>query len=239
MSYSKSDSKSAKKQSPILANGRLRLLLTGAIAVLVAVLLPGWIGLPTRILSIWDSAMLCFLTVTWWAMLQATPDSMRRKAQQQDVGLVLMLSLLTAVACISVLAIAFMLRDNQDVSQGLLVIHLLLSFLTIVGSWLVVHTIFALHYAHGYYQDGSRSLKQNKAEGLDFPGDIEPDYWDFLYFSFVIGMTSQVSDVEILSRSLRRLSLGHGVLSFFFNTMILAMSINVIAGLIQNTNRAS
>lgn len=239
MSYSKSDSKSAKKQSPILANGRLRLLLTGAIAVLVAVLLPGWIGLPTRILSIWDSAMLCFLTVTWWAMLQATPDSMRRKAQQQDVGLVLMLSLLTAVACISVLAIAFMLRDNQDVSQGLLVIHLLLSFLTIVGSWLVVHTIFALHYAHGYYQDGSRSLQQDKAEGLDFPGDIEPDYWDFLYFSFVIGMTSQVSDVEILSRSLRRLSLGHGVLSFFFNTMILAMSINVIAGLIQNTNRAS
>lgn len=229
---------SAKKQLPMLANGRLRLLLTGAIAILVAVLLPGWIGLPTRILSIWDSAMLCFLTVTWWAMLQATPDSMRRKAQQQDVGLVLMLSLLTAVACISVLAIAFMLRDNQDISQGLLAIHLLLSFLTIVGSWLVVHTIFALHYAHGYYQDGSRSLKQDKAEGLDFPGDIEPDYWDFLYFSFVIGMTSQVSDVEVLSQSLRRLTLIHGILSFFFNTMILAMSINVIAGLIQNTNRA-
>ncbi len=225
---------SPNTQLLMLANGRLRLLLTGAIAVLVAVLLPGWIGLPTRILSIWDSAMLCFLTVTWWTMLQATPASMRRKAQQQDVGLVLMLSLLTAVACISVLAIAFMLRDNKGVSQGLLAIHLVLSFLTIVGSWLVVHTIFALHYAHGYYQDGSRSLKQDKAEALDFPGDIEPDYWDFLYFSFVIGMTSQVSDVAVLSRSLRRLSLGHGVLSFFFNTMILAMSINIIAGLIQN-----
>lgn len=222
-----------------LSSGRLRLVLTLAIAIFVAAVLPGWIGLPTRILTIWNSATACFLTLTWWAMLQATPASMRHKAQQQDVGLVFMLSLLIAATCISVLAIAFMLRDNKNVGQGLLAIHLVLSFLTIVGSWLVVHTIFALHYAHGYYQDGSRSLKQDKAEGLDFPGDIDPDYWDFLYFSFVVGMTSQVSDVEIWSRSLRRLALIHGVLSFFFNTMILAMSINVIAGLIQNTNQAS
>lgn len=225
-----------EKRGLRLSNGRLRILLTGAIAIVVAAVLPGWIGLPTRILMIWNSAVVGFLTLTWWAMLQATPASMRRKAQQQDVGLVFMLSLLVAAACISVLAIAFMLRDNKHVGQELLTLHLVLSFLTIVGSWLVVHTIFALHYAHGYYQDGSRSLKQDKAEGLDFPGDIDPDYWDFLYFSFVIGMTSQVSDVEIWSRSMRRLALIHGVLSFFFNTMILAMSINVIAGLIQSTN---
>jgi uncharacterized membrane protein len=83
-----------------------------------------------------------------------------------------------------------------------------------------------------YYQD-HRIQSNSKAGGLDFPEDIEPDYWDFLYFSFVIGMTSQVSDVQITSQSLRRLSLLHGILSFFFNTAIVAMSINIIAGLIQ------
>ncbi|MER3478716.1 MAG: DUF1345 domain-containing protein, partial [Leptolyngbya sp. ERB_1_2] len=76
------------------------------------------------------------------------------------------------------------------------------------------------------------TLEECKSEGIDFPGDVEPDYWDFLYFSFVIGMTSQVSDTNITSRSIRRLALGHGVLAFFFNTTILAMSINIIAGLI-------
>ncbi len=103
---------------------------------------------------------------------------------------------------------------------------------TIIGSWLLVHTIFAMHYAHEYYQD-HQTQSDCKAGGLDFPEDIEPDYWDFLYFSFVIGMTSQVSDVQITSRSMRRLSLLHSILSFFFNTAIVAMSINIIAGLIQ------
>ena len=103
---------------------------------------------------------------------------------------------------------------------------------TIIGSWLLVHTIFAMHYAHEYYQD-HQTQSECKAGGLAFPEDIEPDYWDFLYFSFVIGMTSQVSDIQITSRSMRRLSLLHSILSFFINTAIVAMSINIIAGLIQ------
>jgi uncharacterized membrane protein len=81
-----------------------------------------------------------------------------------------------------------------------------------------------------------KTLQQAEADGLDFPREIEPDYWDFLYFSFVIGMTSQVSDVQVTSRSLRRLALLHGVLSFFFNAMILAMSINIIAGMIEGAS---
>lgn len=212
---------------------QLRLLLALIVAAAVIVLLPGWIHLPTRLLSAWDAAMMCLLAMTWWEMLRATPDSMRRKAQQQDVGRLVILSLITAAACVSVLAIALMLRDSKNVQPTLLAIHLSLSILTIVGSWLLVHTIFALHYAHGYYQDPHKTLQQAEEDGLDFPREIEPDYWDFLYFSFVIGMTSQVSDVQVTSRSLRRLALLHGVLSFFFNTMILAMSINIIAGMIE------
>lgn len=174
--------------------------------------------------------MLCFLILTWTIILQATPKSMRRHAQQDDPGRVVILGSITAAACFSVLAIVFMLQD-KGASPNVLRLHLGLAIVTLVGSWTLVHTIFALHYARGYYQD-HKTLSECKAEGLDFPGQDDPDYWDFLYFSFVIGMTSQVSDVEITSRSLRRLSLIHGILSFFFNTSILAMSINIIAGLL-------
>lgn len=176
--------------------------------------------------------MLCFLLLSWSVMLRATPETMRSNAKRQDEGRLVILSLVTTAACASVFAIGFMLKDAKG-EAGNLLLPVLLAAITILGSWLLVHTIFALHYAHGYYQDGNQSLAESKAEGLDFPGDIEPDYWDFLYFSFVIGMTSQVSDVAIESRSMRRLALIHGVLSFFFNTAIVAMSINIIAGLIQ------
>ncbi len=174
--------------------------------------------------------MICFLGLTWALMTNATPDSMRRHAQQQDPGRLAILGLVTAAACSSLFAIGFILHD-KGLQNRLLVLHLALSIVTIVGSWLLVHTIFASHYAHTYYRDG-KSLHECKEDGLDFPSDIEPDYWDFLYFSFVIGMTSQTSDVEVTSRDIRRLALMHGVLAFFFNTTIVAMSINIIAGLI-------
>lgn len=212
---------------------QLRLLLSIGVAGVVAVVLPDWVHLATRVLCLWDAAMISFLALTWWVMFRATPASMRRNAQQQDISRLIILTLITTAACISVFAISFLLRDSKHTSSPLFWFHLGLASVTILGSWSMVHTIFAAHYAHGYYRDDEESLSQLQSEELDFPGDIEPDYWDFLYFSFVIGMTSQVSDVQILSRSLRKLALFHGVLSFFFNTMILAMSINIIAGLIQ------
>ncbi len=199
-------------------------------AALVGSFLPSWMHWATRTLCIWDAGMACFLGLTWGTMLQATPATMRKRAQQQDAGRLVILGLITAVACISIFAIVFMLQDKKN-AGGLLILHLGLSILTIVGSWMLVHTIFAIHYAHAYYQD-HKTLQERKSAGIDFPGELEPDYWDFLYFSFVIGMTSQVSDTDITSSAMRRLALIHGILSFFFNTTILAMSINIIAGLI-------
>jgi uncharacterized membrane protein len=163
-------------------------------------------------------------------MLRANPEMMRRFARQEDEGRVVILSLITISACISVVAIGLILQDKGKENSRLF-LHLGLSIATIISSWLLVHTIFAQHYAHIYYR-AERTLAECKADGLDFPGEIEPDYWDFLYFSFVIGMTSQVSDVNVTSRQIRRLSLIHGVLSFFFNTTIVAMMINIVAGLI-------
>lgn len=212
-------------------DARPRLLISILVASLVSGLLPSWLHLPTRILCIWDSGIVCFLVLAWSMMLRATPQKMRRNAQRQDESRLVILSLITAAACASLLAIAFMLRDTKGISTNVLTLHLTLSLITILGSWLLVHTMFTLHYAHSYYRDG-KAPDEGEGEGLVFPSDNEPDYWDFLYFSFVIGITGQVSDVQVTSRFIRRLALIHGVLSFFFNTVILAMSVNIIAGLV-------
>jgi uncharacterized membrane protein len=211
---------------------RSRLILSILVALIVLVLLPSWFSLSTKILCIWDAGMITFLAATWALMVRAKTKTMRHNAQSQDEGRLVILSIVTTAACASIFAIAFILKETKGKDTSILITHLILAVVTIIGSWLLVHTIFAMHYAHEYYQD-HKTQSECKAGGLDFPQDIEPDYWDFLYFSFVIGMTSQVSDVQITSRSMRRLSLLHSVLSFFFNTAIVAMSINIIAGLIQ------
>ena len=101
--------------------------------------------------------------------------------------------------------------------------------MTILLSWVFAHTAFAVHYAHDYYADRSAQV----SPGLLFPGDAgDPDYWDFLYFSFVVGMTCQVSDVQVATQPWRRLVLAHGVIAFVFNTVVLALSINLLAGLL-------
>jgi uncharacterized membrane protein len=104
-----------------------------------------------------------------------------------------------------------------------------LATVTILLSWIFMHTMFALHYAHEFYGEG----RDTKVGGLQFPGTDEPDYWDFLYFSLVIAMTSQVSDVQISSRSIRRLGTIHGVIAFFFNLTILALTVNMVSNLVQ------
>lgn len=221
--------KSARKP-PRQISVRLRLSISMIVAIIVGILLPASVKIIARLLGSWDIFTICFLGLNLRVMLRANPDAMRRFAQQEDEGRGLILSLVTAAACISVLAIGLISHDKGK-ENSLLFFHIGLSIVTIVSSWLLVHTIFAQHYAHTYYRSG-RELSECKADGLDFPGEIEPDYWDFLYFSFVVGMTSQVSDVSVTSRQMRKLSLIHGVLSFFFNTTIVAMTINIIAGAI-------
>ena len=211
---------------------RPRLLVSVGISLLVAVLIPSWLHLPTRILCAWNVGVDCFLALTLWKMLKVTPEKMRRYAQHEYEGRLGIVILVIAAACASVLAIGFLLNDKKGIGTSILILHVILSVMTIVGSWLLVHTIFTLEYAHSYYHLASDKDGSEESGGLDFPEDRDPDYWDFLYFSFVIGMTSQVSDIQTTSRHMRRLALIHGVLSFFFNTSILAMSINIIASLV-------
>jgi len=165
-------------------------------------------------------------------MNAAAPNKMRQGAQRQDESRLAILTLVVAAACASLIAIGFMLKHTQGLPIIALTLHVTLAVITVVCSWLLTHTMFTLHYAHLYYQGNGLASTAGEKGGLEFPGEKQPDYWDFLYFSFVIGMTSQVSDVQVVSRPMRRLVLVHGMLSFAFNTVILALSVNIIAGLL-------
>jgi uncharacterized membrane protein len=220
-----------KSKIPMKWSVRSRLLLSILVAGFTSLMLPAWLHLPTRLLCIWDSGAICFLILTWTVMLSVTPDMMSQRAKlDDDEGRFVILSLMTTASCASLFAVGFILHDKKELSTGIVFLHITLSVTTIIASWLLVHTIFASHYAKGYYQADRSSPEVDRIGGLDFPNCSMPDYWDFLYFSFVIGMTSQVSDVQVVSRRMRRLTLLHSVMSFFFNTAILAMSINIIAG---------
>ena len=221
-----------KARMPMKWSIHPRLLISILASTLVSFLLPSGLHLSSLALCIWNAGMYCFLFQSWAVMLKATPETMSRRAKLNDDGRFVILFLITAAACASILAIGFIIHDVKKLAPGLLFLHIAVSVSTIIGSWLLVHTIFASHYARDYYQDDPSTPEIDDIGGLDFPNCIMPDYWDFLYYSFVIGMTSQVSDVQIRSRQIRRLSLFHGVLSFFFNTAIVAMSINIIAGII-------
>jgi uncharacterized membrane protein len=123
-----------------------------------------------------------------------------------------------------------LLQQVKQLAGPARAVHILLALVALANSWLMIHTIYAFHYAHRYYiQEKGRPPGDH---GMDFPGTAPPDYADFVYYSYVIGMTSQVSDVQIISSEMRRITLVHSVLSFAFNMLVLALSINVVAGAI-------
>jgi uncharacterized membrane protein len=157
---------------------------------------------------------------------------MRQTVLENDQGRVgVLLAVLAAIGA-SIAAIFFLLEKPRETGGSPPAMHVVLAVATIVCSWLMTHVMFALHYAHRFYRDDPSTAEKDATGGLAFPQTATPDYWDFLYFSFVIGMTSQVSDVQVTSRAMRRLVLWHGVLSFAFYTIVLALSINIVARLL-------
>ncbi|MGH7089391.1 MAG: DUF1345 domain-containing protein [Stellaceae bacterium] len=200
-------------------------------AILLYFLLSGRAGAAARFL-IADGGALVFLAAVWIMMMRATPEGMRRRAELEDEGryTILVLSVTAAIAIL--LTIGFELHGIKNLSPAQTALHVALAAGTILLSWFFMNTIFAMHYAHGYYGDADPSDDYKPIGGLVFPGQAKPDYWDFMYFSFVVGMTFQVSDVQIEDHALRQVVLAHGVLAFFFNVIIVALTINIIAGLI-------
>ena len=197
-------------------------------AILLGYSLLAEFPLPSRIVAACDLGCLVYLALTWPMMARATPRQMRARARRMDAGKGVFLALTVGVAVFALIATVIEMNDAKSLSHLGLAAHLALAIGAIIGAWLVMHTTFAIHYAHAYYGEGADGEDRG---GLDFLGGEPPDYWDFLYFALVLGMTSQVSDATISRRSLRRLALAHSVLAFFFNAVILAMTINLVAGL--------
>jgi len=203
---------------------RPRLATSMSLGPAAALLLPHSIAAPTRALLAWDLAAGLYLALAFVMMLGGSVERMRWRARLQDDGAATVLALTVAAALASLAGITLELVGVKNYPPRGQVLHLLLAASTILVSWTFIHTAFALHYAHEFYRDHSRAC-------LEFPGGGAPDYLDFLYFSFVIGTTSQTADVSISSRSMRRLALLQGVIAFFFNTTLLALTINIAAGL--------
>jgi uncharacterized membrane protein len=202
----------------------IAILVGVAIAIAVAPLGLQW---GARTLAGWDVGVAVYLFLTLSLMWRADVAHIRRRAAEQDEGAAFILLLSIVATFASLVAIVLVLGGAKQATQGH-ALNVVLAFTTILLSWAFVHTIFSFHYAHEYYGEGG----DGKIGGLHFPGDHAPDYRDFLYFSLVIGMTSQVSDVAISSKVIRRVASVHGVLSFFFNLVVLALTVSMIANLI-------
>ena len=209
---------------------RHRLAISLGIAFIVGLLLPSQFRLPVRSIIAWDVGIVVFLFLTAQMINRSSHQLMREWATiDNEHRWQILLGVLTGIS-FSLLAIIYMLKDGKGLSPQLLTLHVGLAITTVVCSWLLTHIMFALYYTHGYYIGIIKH--PDRPPSLGFPQEEQPDYWDFLYFSFIIGMTSQVADVSINSRRFRRLCLMHGILSFFFNAVIVAMNINLIAGLV-------
>ena len=196
---------------------RPRLFVAALLAVVLSVLLPANWRLGTRVLVGWDAGVALYLIGAFTLLVRSDVARIRRRAAIVDEGRFAILVLVVGAAVASLGAILAQLGGGR--APG----NLALATVTILLSWTLVHVIFALHYAHEFY------AAKPRGGGLTFPGGEEPDYWDFLYFSLVIGMTSQVSDVAVTGRTIRRTVTAHGVVSFLFNAALIALTVNIAA----------
>ena len=213
-----------KMSRPIrIVYARPRTFASIAVGVIAFFLLPDSLRLVTRLLFAWDISIAVYLVLVYVMMFRCGLAHIRRNAILQDDGRFLILLMTALGAFASIAAIVFELGGSHRS-----VTDLTLAMVTIALSWAAVHSSFALHYAHEYY-------RRTKPGGLQFPSgdhDEHADYWDFVYFSFVIGMTAQVSDVGITDKTIRRTATVHGIISFVFNTALVALMVNIAASAI-------
>lgn len=218
------------KPLPIrLLLSRPRLLICTVIGLaIVGMLPPSLAGQSiTRAIIGWNLGAGLYLVLALRMMFWSSHERMRTRALQHDEGRVVVLVLVVIAALMCIGAIVAELAVVKNIHGTLRYAHITLAALTIFTSWAFTQVMFALHYAHDYYAIEVRG----EHGGLDFPGAHPPDYGDFLYFACVIGTSGQTADVSFTSRRMRRTGMVHCVLAFFFNTTLVALTINIASGL--------
>ena len=209
--------------------GHRRTVLATAVGLIAYALLPAPHGEAARMVFAWDIGSVALLLIMATLLARPVDDAaMARHAEAQQEGEWTVFAITLAGVVVSFAALTTVLSVAKDMPGGAerdLYVGVVAA--TLLLSWLVTHVVFALRYAHEYYarDEGGREVDG----GLDFPGKLPPDYWDFVYFSLVMGMTFQVSDVQITSRKMRRLATLHGLIGFLFNTVIVALTVNIAA----------
>ena len=208
-------------------------LAVGVVMAFVLYGLPNALRPSTRNVLIWDSAALTFIVLMVGMMCDCGIDRIQARAAAQDEGRGLTLFLSVLAAILSVFAIGQELSLAKNDHEPIKALRVGLAFATIAVSWFFTHLNFALHYAHEYYSPETCRDQDGRSDrgGLAFPGGEPPDYWDFVHFAVIIGVASQTADISFTSKPLRRIGTVHGILSFVFNTVVLALTINLLAGL--------
>jgi uncharacterized membrane protein len=179
----------------------------------------------------WDATTIAYLIGTIGVIRDPDRMRMRKRAKAIDIGLWEIIAIVVLAGVFSLFAVSGVLQHAKEVRGADRVMHLGIGVLTVFLSWATLHGIYAVHYAHLYYDPAERKDGGKDLGGLEFPETKEPDYWDFVYFSLVIGMTCQVSDVQVTARHMRHLVTAQGVIAFFYNTVIVALAVNIAAGL--------
>jgi uncharacterized membrane protein len=226
-------------RSPLLKpfrvlRSRPRLVLCAAIGIALGLALPHYLRPATRALIAWNAAVLGYLASASVMIARSDQETVRRRARFQDEGRLLILMLAIGTACASMGAIVLELGPVKNMQGWPKALHLGLTVLTVIDSWMFMHLTFAIHYAHEYY-DELRANPDKKLEergGLSFPGGEPPNYVDFLYYAYVIGLASQTADVATTSRSMRMLTAVHGGLAFFYNLAIIGLTVNIASGIV-------
>lgn len=206
----------------------------GLAAGVVLAVVPSWLDTPTRVILAWDIGCIAFVWATLAHIGQRDAPFIREAAARQDEGQGMILGLVLVLSAASLAAVAVELSLAKDAHGLDKALRVALAFGSVSVSWFVTQLIFALHYAHEYYapdDDGDPATLQQG--GLRFPDDEAPDYWDFIHFAVVIGAAAQTADVEFTSKRMRRIGTVHGLVAFTFNTVILALTINILAGLLS------
>jgi uncharacterized membrane protein len=223
----------AEKEIAFHLDAHLRLIIAIVVSTIVACFIKSALPVTETILITWISFAFSLIIPEWITIITLHPRDIHKVATLQDSSRTFIFLFVLVGSLISLLSIAFLMKSPDHASTSQVTGHVVLTISSVIVSWWLVHTAFTLRYAHLYYDTSNDDGSKKPACGLDFPEEKEPDYLDFVYYSFNIGVAFQVSDVNITSRKMRRLTWIHSLIAFAFNTAIVALSINITSELIS------